>query len=172
MYRKPVKRASLGRFRRYVQSQPIQRKAHLMRQLRGRKLVLSARGKIYDLEELFEHLNRRFFGGLLARPCLTWSRDHAHSRLGHFDPAHNAIVISRILVAPSIPRYVVEYIVYHEMLHLKYPVRMRGSRRSVHTAEFRSEERRFPRLDAARRFLRRLTPPTVTRITPSCDSVR
>jgi predicted metal-dependent hydrolase len=158
LYRKPVNRVLLGRFRRYVHSHGVQRKAHLVRQLRGRKQVFSARGAVYDLEELFEDLNRRFFGGLLAQPRLTWSRDHARSRLGHFDPAHNTIVISRTFDAPSIPRYAVEYIVYHEMLHLKYPVRMRGSRRSVHTAEFRAEERRFPRLEAARRFLRRLAP--------------
>jgi predicted metal-dependent hydrolase len=158
LYRKPVDRALLGRFRRYVHSHAVQRKAHLLRQVRGRKHVLSARGEVYDLEEVFDDLNRRFFGGLLAQPRLAWSRDHARSRLGQFDPAHNTIVISRIFDAPSIPHYAVEYIVYHEMLHLKYPVRMRVIRRSVHTAEFRAEERRFPRFDAARRFLRRLAP--------------
>jgi predicted metal-dependent hydrolase len=50
----------------------------------------------------------------------------------------------------------VEYIVYHEMLHLKHPVRMRGSRRCVHSAEFQAEERQFPRLEEAKRFLRLL----------------
>jgi hypothetical protein len=51
---------------------------------------------------------------------------------------------------------VVEYIVYHEMLHLKHPVKVRGSRRCVHPPEFQAEERLFPRLDDARRFLRLL----------------
>ncbi len=76
--------------------------------------------------------------------------------LGHYDPAHNAIVISRIFDQISVPRYAVEYIVYHEMLHLKHPVRLRGSRRCVHSAEFQAEEKLFPRLDEAEAFLKRL----------------
>jgi hypothetical protein len=51
---------------------------------------------------------------------------------------------------------VVEYIVYHEMLHLKHPVKLRGSRRCVHSTEFQAEENLFDRLDAAREFLKRL----------------
>ena len=54
------------------------------------------------------------------------------------------------------PRYVVEYIVYHEMLHLRHPVKLRGSRRSVHSFEFQAEEKLFPRLDRAKQFLREL----------------
>jgi hypothetical protein len=50
----------------------------------------------------------------------------------------------------------VEYIVYHEMLHLKHPVQLRGSRRCVHSREFLLEERQFPQLEAARRFLRKM----------------
>jgi predicted metal-dependent hydrolase len=55
-----------------------------------------------------------------------------------------------------VPRYAVEYIVYHEMLHLKHPVKLRGSRRCVHSREFLADEKLFPELQAARTFLRRL----------------
>ena len=51
---------------------------------------------MYDLEEIFEKLNPQFFHGLLARPQMTWSRLRARNSLGHYDPAHNAIVVSRI----------------------------------------------------------------------------
>jgi predicted metal-dependent hydrolase len=87
---------------------------------------------------------------------MTWSRDHARNSLGHYDPAHNAIVVSRIFDRPNVPRYAVDYIVYHEMLHLKHPVKLRGSRRCVHSAEFQAEEKLFPRLADATRFLRQL----------------
>jgi predicted metal-dependent hydrolase len=50
----------------------------------------------------------------------------------------------------------VEYIVYHEMLHLKHPVKLRGSRRCVHSREFQAEEKLFPHLDQAKAFLRLL----------------
>ena len=153
MYRRPIERAHSTRYRRYLSSHDLVNKAHLMRQTRGRKHIASPQGHAYNLELIFEALNTRFFHGLLARPQMTWSREHARHRLGHYDPAHNAIVVSRVFDHPRVPRYAVEYIVYHEMLHLKHPVKLRGSRRCVHSAEFVAEEKRFPRLDEAKRFI-------------------
>jgi predicted metal-dependent hydrolase len=156
MYRKPIEREYAARYRRYVASHAIASKAHLVRQIRGRKRIESAQGRTYDLEKIFDDLNTRFFHGLLARPQMTWSRDHARNSLGHYDPAHNAIVVSRVFDQPRVPHYAVEYIVYHEMLHLKHPVRLRGNRRCVHSAEFQAEEKVFPHLRQAHEFLKRL----------------
>ena len=156
MYRKPIEREYATRYRRYVSSHDIRRKAHLVRQMRGRKRIDGPQGQTYDLDAIFDDLNVRFFHGLLARPRMTWSREHARNSLGHYDPAHNAIVISRVFDDPRVPRYGVEYIVYHEMLHLKHPVKLRGSRRCVHSAEFRAEEQLFPHLGQAKQFLKRL----------------
>ena len=156
MYRKPVESFHSVRYRRYVSSRDITTKAHLVRQVRGRKRIESARGSFFDLDEIFEALNVRFFYGLLARPVMTWSRLHARNSLAHYDPAHNAIVVSRIFDHARIPRYAVEYIVYHEMLHLKHPVKLRGSRRCVHGPEFQAEEKLFPELDLAKVFLKTL----------------
>ncbi|HUO24826.1 MAG TPA: SprT-like domain-containing protein [Candidatus Aquilonibacter sp.] len=156
MYRKPIDRGQAARYRKYVASHEIVRKAHLVRQMRGRKRLHSPRGHVYDLEALFEDLNARFFHGLLARPRMSWSQSKTRRILGHYDPAHNAIIISRVFDHFAVPRYAVEYIVYHEMLHLKHPVKLRGSRRCVHSAEFQEEEKQFPRLAEANAFLKRL----------------
>jgi len=156
MYRKPIERNHATRYRRYVSSHHISEKAHLLRQMRGRKRIETAQGRFYNLESVFDDLNVRFFYGLLARPQMTWSRDHARNSLGHYDPAHNAIVVSRVFDHSRVPRYAVEYIVYHEMLHLKHPVKLRGSRRCVHSAEFQAEERVFPDLERAKQFLQLL----------------
>jgi hypothetical protein len=156
MYRRPINREPAARYRRYVSSHHVSRKAHLVRQMRGRKRLDSAQGRTYDLEAVFEELNTRFFHGLLARPQMTWSRDRARNSLGHYDPAHNAIVVSRIFDHPRVPRSAVEYIVYHEMLHLKHPVRLRGSRRCIHSAEFQAEEKLFPQLGEVKQFLKHL----------------
>jgi predicted metal-dependent hydrolase len=156
MYRKPIQPLHATRYRRYVSSHDMTQKAHLVRQVRGRKRIGSARGKVYDLDEIFEALNRQFFHGLLARPQMTWSRAHARNSLAHYDPAHNAIVVSRVFDQPSVPPYAIEYIVYHEMLHLKHPVKLRGSRRCVHGPEFQAEEKLFPQLDEAKTFLKSL----------------
>ena len=156
MYRRAIDREAAARYRKYVSSHHVSRKAHLVRQMRGRKRLDSAQGRTYDLEALFEDLNQRFFHGLMARPQMTWSRDHARNSLGHYDPAHNAIVVSRIFDHPRVPRFAVEYIVYHEMLHLRHPVKLRGSRRCVHSADFQAEEKLFPQLDEVKQFLRHL----------------
>jgi hypothetical protein len=156
MYRKPIDRGHAARYRKYVGSHEIVQKAHLLRQMRGRKHFRSPRGLFYDLDALFEDLNTRFFHGLLARPRMSWSPTRTRRILGHYDPAHNAIIISRIFDHFAVPRYAVEYIVYHEMLHLKHPVKLRGSRRCIHSAEFQSEERLFPELMEANAFLKRL----------------
>jgi hypothetical protein len=156
MYRRPIDRGRAARYRKYLASHEIVRKTHLVRQMRGRKQLLPARGHFYDLDAVFEKLNTRFFYGLLARPRMSWSRTRTRRILGHYDPAHNAIVISRVFDHFAVPTYAVEYIVYHEMLHLKHPVRLRGSRRCVHSAEFQAEEKLFPQLAEANAFLKRL----------------
>jgi len=156
IYRKPIQPLHATRYRRYVSSHDMAAKTHLVRQVRGRKRIDSAFGNVYDLDEIFEELNREFFHGLLARPQMTWSRAHARNSLAHYDPAHNAIVVSRVFDHARVPRPAVEYIVYHEMLHLKYPVKLRGSRRCVHGPEFQAEEKLFPRLEEAKKFLKSL----------------
>jgi len=156
IYRKPIEPRHLTRYRRYVSSRDLSSKAHLVRQIRGRKRIASPQGHVYNLQEIFEGLNCQFFYGLLARPQMTWSQTKSRRSLAHYDPSHNAIVVSRVFDHPGIPRYALEYIVYHEMLHLKHPVRLRGSRRCVHSKEFLAEERLFPQVERAKAFLKTL----------------
>ncbi|HZU23762.1 MAG TPA: M48 family peptidase, partial [Terriglobales bacterium] len=106
--------------------------------------------------QVFDELNLRFFHGLLGRPQMSWSRERSRHLLGHYDPAHNTIIISRIFDDPRLPRFLVEYIVYHEMLHLKHPVKLRGSRRCVHPRAFQEEEKLFPQLEEVKQWLKRL----------------
>jgi len=156
LYRKEIETRHATRYRRYLGRQDVSRKAHLLRQERGRKVLLSAEGRHYNLETIFEDLNVRFFHGLLARPLMTWSRHASRQSLGHYDPSHNTIVISRIFDRAELPRSAVEYLVYHEMLHLKHPVKLNGSRRCVHPKAFQEEEKLFPELDKVKALLKKL----------------
>jgi len=156
LYRKPLPRHWSDRYRRFMNRVDMRRHLHLLKQIRGRKHVSGPQGSHYNLEEIFEDLNLRFFHGLMARPLLGWSRTKSRTMLGHFDPAHNAIIISRIFDGESTPRLALEYVMFHEMLHLRHPVEHRGSRRCVHTAEFRRAEREFPQLKEAKRLLKTL----------------
>jgi hypothetical protein len=156
LYRKPVARAYSHRYRLYLNRRDVRRQAQLVRQIRGRKFLSGPQGEQYDLVEIFERLNGQFFGGLMGRPELGWSRRASRSMLGHFDPAHNAIIISRIFDRRETPLLALEYVMFHEMLHLRYPVDHHGVRRRVHTREFRAAEKEFPRLRDAKEMLKRL----------------
>ena len=156
LYKKPIDAAQDLRYKRFVYSAAVTRQTELIRGARGSKRYFGPEGRFYHLEEVFDSLNVRFFGGMLGRPELTWSAGVAKRSLGHYDAAHNTIVVSRVFARPSSPRYAVEYLLYHEMLHLKHPVKMRGLRRCVHSREFKAEEALFPQLKEAQAFIRRM----------------
>jgi hypothetical protein len=156
LYKKPIDAAHSLRYKRFASSAAVTRQTELIRGARGNKRFFGPEGRFYNLEEVFDSLNTRFFGGLLGRPELTWSEQVAKRALGHYDAAHNTIVVSRVFDRPSSPRYAIEYLLYHEMLHLKHPVKMRGLRRCVHSREFKAEEALFPQLKEALAFIRRL----------------
>ena len=156
LYKKPINPTHNLRYKRFCTSAAVARQAELIRHARGSKRYFGPEGRFYNLEEVFDALNLQFFGGLMGRPELTWSEHHAKRSLGHYDAAHNTIVVSRVFDRPSSPRYAIEYLLFHEMLHLKHPVRMRGLRRCVHSREFKAEERQFPQLKEALAFIKRL----------------
>ena len=140
----------------YIFQPAMRRRIDEVRRRRGSKRSLPGRGKWHDLEEIFQKLNQRFFGGQLTAPRVGWSSKASRTILGHYDSGHGAIIVSRALDSPSIPRYLVEYLVYHEMLHIRYPVERQGHRRVVHSVEFRQAEKRFPKYEQARRKLKHL----------------
>ncbi len=156
LYKKPIDAMHNLRYKRFASSAAVTRQTELIRHARGSKRFFGPEGRFYNLEEVFDTLNVRFFGGLLGRPELTWSEHMAKRSLGHYDAAHNMIVVSRVFDRPSSPRCAIEYLLYHEMLHLKHPVKMRGLRRCVHSREFKAEEALFPQLAEAMAFIRRL----------------
>jgi predicted metal-dependent hydrolase len=155
LFRKRPEPAVLARYRRYLNRSEVRRVLHLVKQERGRKLFREPKGKVYDLKELFEELNWKYFHGLLGQPQLGWSLRPSRSTLGHFDPSHNTIVLSRLLDSVKVPEIAVKYVMFHEMLHLKFPTEHRGYRRCVHTKEFKEAERVFDGYEEAKKALNR-----------------
>jgi hypothetical protein len=156
LFRRPAAPMYHHRYRLYLNRRDVRRQMHLVRQIRGRKFLSGPQGSHYNLEQIFEALNCDHFGGMLGRPLLGWSRTASRNMLGHFDPSHNAIIISRIFDSPAVPFVALEYVMFHEMLHLRYPVIHEGARRRVHTREFRQAEKQFEGLKEAKEILRRL----------------
>jgi len=156
LLRRPAPKAYAERYRRYLNRKEMRRSLQLVKQTRGRKFISGPKGAYYDLETIFEELNLAYFHGLMARPLLGWSRRPSRAMLGHYDPSHNAIVLSKLLDNAAIPRLAAEYVLFHEMLHLRFPVEHRGARRCVHTREFKQAEKQFVALKQAKELLKRI----------------
>ena len=114
------------------------------------------RGQQFDLAKLFEQLNGKYFSGRLRMPHIGWSARGWRRQFGCYDPGPNQILLNRRLDHPRVPQCAVEYVLFHEMLHVKHPTRRSGCSLVSHSREFRAEEKRFAEFDRARRVLDRL----------------
>jgi predicted metal-dependent hydrolase len=140
-------------YREYSLTPEQLRSSDIARRNRGRKMISTARGNVYDLDKIFSKLNRKYFDSSLEKPTLTWSQRKTRSILGHHDRVYETITISKSLDSNQVPDWFVEFIVYHEMLHIKHVARIINGRRYYHTAAFRLDERRYPRYEDAQRWL-------------------
>lgn len=155
LLRKKIPAGAREVYSAYVKSDAIRERASVSKRARGRKVVTTSKGVVYDLDEIFAALNASYFGGALPKPALTWSATKTYRILGHHDATHEHVAISRSLDSHDVPRYVVEYVVYHEMLHIHHPTKHINGRRYNHTAAFKRDEEKFEYFDEAERWIER-----------------
>lgn len=113
-------------------------------------------GKVYDLEQIFTQLNRKYFKSR-CDSALTWGnkpngRRRTHIRLGSYDYETNTIRIHPALDRSFVPDYVVETILFHEMLHWYLPPEKKGGRLNVHTRPFKMAEKQHPKYESAQKW--------------------
>jgi hypothetical protein len=154
LFRRVPDRSAVTRYRRYLHRADIRQMLQSAKQARGRKTIRPPQGEVYDLCKLFEDLNFQYFGGLMAQPQLGWSLKGSRTTLGYYDPSHHIIVLTKLLDSPRAPELVVQYVLFHEMLHLKFPAEYRRGRRCVHTREFKEAEKKFEYFEQAKRELK------------------
>lgn len=155
LYRRRPPAELIETYREFSYAPATRRKLLLLRQRRARRTEHQPAGAHHDLSPLFDRLNRRYFLNSLPQPRMGWSSRAWRTQLGCFDPALQQIVINRQLDRSGVPEYVVAYVLYHEMLHLKHPMRFARCRRESHSAKFRKEEKRFADYERAMKFLDR-----------------
>lgn len=153
LFRRRVPRAADRVYSEYIQSDEMRDRSNDRKKSHGRKIVTTHKGDYYDLDEIFDSLNFWFFGGKLPKPVLTWSVKKTWRTLAHHDATHETIVVSKSLDSRSVPRFIVEYIVYHEMLHIHHPTVHHNGRRYNHTPAFRNDEKKFPRYEEAEEWI-------------------
>ena len=159
----------LGAISRYLQTRDalssrlldefIKHNSNLIQRNRHRDAPLPTQGEHFELREIFQDINRRFFGGAVTAE-ITWGRNSSTTKyrstikLGSYSLEEKLIRLHPALDQACVPRYFVEWIVYHEMLHHVVPIPMKGNRRCFHSNEFRARERLFPEHERASRWER------------------
>ncbi len=155
LYRKKINPSYHRIYRMFVLTDNIQERARTARNDRCRlSRPRGSEGRHIDLGPIFDRLNEQYFDGSLPRPHLSWSAKKSRYVLGRFDTTHNTIFISCVFDSPDVPRYAADYVMFHEMLHLKHQSRVHDSRMIVHTPEFKAEEKQFLQYREAKLWLR------------------
>ena len=145
---------SRQRYREYIYSDEFRNKTKNSRKVRAKPRIPQPKGKFYDLEECFEDINSKYFHGALTKPTLKWSTRRTKTNLGHYDMDLDSLMVSKRLDSKNTPKYVIEYIVYHELLHQRYPGKYLNGRWVVHTPEFKHSERLFENFKQANSWLK------------------
>jgi hypothetical protein len=157
LYRKRVDGGHHEIYRTFILRADVQQRAKAARTERGRRpRQTTPIGRHVDLESCFDRLNVEYFGGAMSKPQLSWSAKRSRHVLGRYDATHHIIYISRVFDSRDVPSYVLDYIMFHEMLHVKHQSRVCESRVLVHTPEFKADERRFAHYGQAKIWLRRI----------------
>jgi Protein of unknown function DUF45 len=156
VYRRRAPRAVVEPYLQYARSHRTRGRISQMRRGRVRVAQADPRGRHFDLSSLFDTLNAKYFGGALQRPQIGWSVRGWRRQFGCYDPGPNQILLNRRMDRPEVPACAVEYVLFHEMLHVKHPTRRSGCSLVSHSREFREEEKQFVEFEKARRVLDRL----------------
>jgi predicted metal-dependent hydrolase len=136
------KRDAMPLFRKYVRE-----RADELRKRPLKRVAAKTQGNVYDLGDLYREVNEEYFGNRVDA-MITWGtssprRAVRKRTLGSYSERSHVIRINPVLDKKTVPRYVVAFVVYHEMLHAAIGIVRKNGRRSAHSREFRTREKLF-----------------------------
>ena len=117
---------------------------------------LSTKGHLYDLKLIFQRVNKQYFQNSMLHPRLIWSSRFALRRLGYYHPDSDTVTISCALDCQSVPPHVLEYVMYHELLHKVLGLKTVNSCRMAHTRKFKRLEKKFAQYQLAEKFIKNI----------------
>jgi hypothetical protein len=129
------------------------------RSRRSPNQVVVTQGDVHDLREIYEQVNADYFGGKIEA-AITWgprttaTKRRSSIKMGSYALEDRLIRIHRSLDRTFVPRFFVEWIVFHEMLHQVHGVAVKNGRREFHSEAFMSDEKQFLHYGDAKRFER------------------
>jgi hypothetical protein len=92
-----------------------------------------------SLRESFERVNDKYFNGLISIPNLKWG-NHSFNILGSYKYSTDTIVITKVLKNNL---NLLDYVMYHELLHKKIKFYSKNGRSYHHNKNFREKEKKF-----------------------------
>ena len=130
-----------------VVKQFIRQNQSFLKERKPRTITINPNGKLYNLTDMFNSLNSEYFNNSLS-VLITWGKRSPRyavkkRTLGNYQKKTNTIRINPILDSRKVPRYVIEFIVYHEMLHAVIGTVLKNGRRRIHSKEFKNRERKY-----------------------------
>lgn len=150
LHRRPA-RHILRTYERFRADPAVEASVRLRRKERGFKRMRSSGDSCYSLPEILEEVNHKHFNGQVEISRIGWGTRMSWSRLGHYDPVHHTITVSPVLDSPRVPRFVISFIVFHEVLHAVFEGP--SERNRYHSLEFKRAEQAYPNFAAAKKFL-------------------
>jgi hypothetical protein len=123
---------------------------HRIRATRPVLTPLLTKGNHHDLLTIFHDVNSKYFGGTVDA-LVSWGRSspararkpRATIKLGSYSAVERLIRIHPNLDRSWVPRYFLQFIIYHEMLHHVIPASRGPGRALLHPPEFRRREEQF-----------------------------
>jgi hypothetical protein len=102
------------------------------------------------LDESFARVNDKYFNGFLPKPNLRWG-GNSFSKLGTYEYGSNTVTISSIFKDEGSKgkaedeklQELLDYIMYHELLHKKHKFKSTNGKNYHHTRKFREQEKAF-----------------------------
>jgi len=123
---------------------------------RAKSLMLVPKGKHRDLSTVFDYVNLNYFGNKIHDPILAWINESPSHRLGFYFAPLSLLAVNTAFDSEHVPRYALEFVVYHELLHHLDAIDAKPRRRVHHTKSFKEQERLFSSYADAERWLRRI----------------
>ncbi len=124
---------------------------------KARRMALPDNGRHHSLAESFARVNATYFKSTLEQPELCWSPARARRILGSYQERTDRLIISQIFDSPKIPTVVLDFLMYHELLHKFLGIGRKGNgRRNLHGPDFRALEKQYGHFDEVQRFLKKL----------------
>jgi len=122
---------------------------------RSKNLARTPEGRERNLTDSLDKLLESgiLTGKDLDNSFFTWTSRPNYRKVGYCSPMMRLVAVSSALDTLTVPDYVVDYVVYHESLHLRQGYRP-GKR--AHDVSFRNAEKEFPDYKKAEVYLKTL----------------